>query len=104
MADEIPQDAGKSELDLACEAARRAIYDTDGRGMVGRNRNYLEYRVARLLLADRASDARLAAARARAERAEEQLENASFCADYWKRMHDELKAAAICAETNKPKP
>jgi len=30
--------------------ARKAIYDT-GRGMIGRERNYLEYRVSRALLA-----------------------------------------------------
>lgn len=36
----------------AVAKARKAIYD-DGRGMIGRNRNYLQDRVARAILAER---------------------------------------------------
>jgi len=45
----------------ALEHARRAIYD-DGRGMIGANRNYLAYRVARAL-----QEAQRASLRARAQ-------------------------------------
>ena len=38
--------------DQAVEKVRKAIYD-DGRGMNGRNRNYLAYRVARAILVER---------------------------------------------------
>lgn len=37
----------------AVTKARQAIYDADGRGMVGRSRNYLADRVARAILAER---------------------------------------------------
>ena len=38
------------EWDDAVTLARKAIYDTDGRGMVGRGRNHLDERVARALI------------------------------------------------------
>jgi len=40
----------ETSWDEAMTLARRAIYDTDGRGMVGRGRNHLIERVARLLI------------------------------------------------------
>lgn len=60
----------------AVEKARKAIYD-DGRGMNGRNRNYLADRVARAILAERkeAADA-LEAQQARIAELEGELKDA----------------------------
>ena len=59
------------ELEAAKVAARKAIY-ADGRGMIGAERNYLEYRVARAILSEsaraNAAEAELATLRADNER------------------------------------
>lgn len=49
---DIPEDAWSE----AKAIARKAVW-ADGRGMIGRERNYLEDRVARAILADRAAQA-----------------------------------------------
>ena len=49
---DIPEDAWSE----AKAIARKAVW-ADGRGMIGRERNYLEDRIARAILADRAAQA-----------------------------------------------
>jgi len=41
----------EQQWEVASAKARAAIYDTDGRGMIGAGRNYLQDRVARAILA-----------------------------------------------------
>lgn len=43
-----PSDA--AEWDRVMNPARNAVHDTDGRGMIGSNRNHLSQRVARAIL------------------------------------------------------
>lgn len=49
---DIPEDAWSEVKAIA----RKAVW-ADGRGMIGRERNYLEDRIARAILADRAAQA-----------------------------------------------
>ncbi|WP_427023031.1 hypothetical protein ACP4J4_10340 [Aureimonas ureilytica] len=67
------------DFEAARVLARKAIYE-DGRGMIGANRNYLEYRVARAILAERREQAttiaRLSEALAEAEQKGAEVERA----------------------------
>ncbi len=79
----------------AVEKARKAIYD-DGRGMNGRNRNYLADRVARAILAERkeaaaaleAQQARIAELEGRAEYDEEE---ARLLSEHANRLSDRYR-------------
>lgn len=56
MTDAIPEDvmqAAREDRWLEAKAlARKAIWAEDGRGMIGRERNYLEDRIARAILSE----------------------------------------------------
>ena len=79
--------SGAVELEAAKVAARKAIY-ADGRGMIGAERNYLEYRVARAILSEsaraNAAEAELATLRAdneRLGRERDEWRDAAFLSD-----------------------